>query len=956
MSSNQPLGPYAIGERVGSSVWLAEDSRTDKKIVVKLLTRQLPKDAARRDALIREVRVSAALYHTFLVPIVEIVPQGDNLLMIMEVVDGEPIARKVHDAPLEQKEFFRIAYQLASVVKYLHMKNILHGNIAGDSVLVTPEGQVKLAGLNIGNLLRRENASSAYQQKGSDVRSVSYLAPEQIATGTADERTDIFSLGTVFYEMATGKLPFVGATAADVARAIVEGQPASPRNANPNIDNTVMSVLGACLFKDPFKRAKDVRLLVESLEKLDSDAVTFAQQLEKRITHTAAAVETRRSILFVAGVADYDALAAEDPERAAKAASRMQQVLGESVYLFDGQVIDPFGVRMVAELPSVEAALEAGRKGEFDLSPGQQEEPLDVRMLLHAGTLEIQDGAPSGPAVAKAVAMLDLLAPNTLFISEEFVKEGRGNVRLRDAGARGGMKLYNIVAAEPAPATSGPTELTPSTADLEAEAAAEAQAAAIMAKAKARKRMLTFAAAAVVLLLLVTVAVAVMWTRRAPSDAEPVATATVAPKAQGATAENPKNVYVAPFVVDGADPALTERANAIRLGAIEILRSFPELRVVDTVTPETATISARVRPGAAGPELIATAGSTSSAPVALLDTASGIRAVVEQAVTEARAKPRTFAAADALNSFADAVVAKSANDAARADTSLRAALASDPNFLPAQLMAMQLFADAGKNEDAIAAAKQVATLDPANLDAARRVARASLISGDLQQAFAFYDLVLEREPNDAESLNLIARYAVSANDTAKFNATLARLKRVPPLQVEAHEPDLLAAAGRLGVAADRYYDVASKGQGSPALSLKMGRLYVLRHTLVLADDELKKLAQSDPLYGHHMLKAYIAAEYRNAAEAKSELDKALTAATPGDDSWTAAAEVHAILADTSGVLAALEKAVQRKEPTAAYVLANPLFRYLASEPRFQKVAATFTEQQGEERRALATVK
>jgi Tfp pilus assembly protein PilF len=943
MSSNQPLGPYAIGERVGSSVWLGEDTRSGRKIAVKLLTRQLPKEAAKRDALIRDVRVSAALYHTFLVPVVEIVPQGDNLLLVMEVVDAQPIARKVQSAPLDRAEFFRIAYQLASVGKYLHMKNLLHGNIAGDSVLVTSEGQVKLAGLNIGNLLRREHASSAYQQKGSDPRAVAYLAPEQIATATIEERTDIFSMGVVFYEMATGKLPFQGATPPDVARAIVEGNPISPRTANPNIDPTVMSVLGACLFKDPFKRAKDARFLVETLEKLDPEAATFAQQLEKKVSTPAAAhVEARRSILFVADVASHDE----------KAAARMQQILGEAVYLFDGQVVDPFGPRMIAELPSVDAALEAGRKGEFDAS--SEEDPLEVRMLLHAGELQMRDGAPAGPAIEKAIATLEHLPPNTLYISEEFVKEGRGNVRLRDAGAKAGVKLYTIVAAEPVAATA--VEATPSTAELEAEAAAEAQAVAVAATAKKRSNMFLFAAAAGLVLLLAIAAAAVMWMRSSSRAAAPVATKTAPPKPQGATAENPKSVYVAPFIVDGVDPALTERANAIRLGAIEILRSFPELRVVDTVTPDTATIAGTVRTSATGPELITTAAGTPSAPVALLDTASGIRAVVEQTLTAAQAKRRTFAVADALNSFADAVVARSANDSARADASLRSAIASDPSFLPAQLMAMQFYADAGRNEEAMAAAKQVALLDPANLDAARRVARTSLMGGDLQQAFAFYDLVLDRQPNDAESLNLLARYALSANDQAKFNATLARLKRVPPMQVAAHEPDLLAAAGRIGVAADRYYDVQSKGQGSAALSLKMGRLYVLRHTLTLAEDELKKLQQTDPLYGYHLLEAYIAAERGNAAEAKSELETALTASTPGDDSWTCAAEVHAILADTGSVLTSLEKAVQRKEPSAAYVLANPLFRYLESEPRFAKIRADFTAQQDEERRALATVK
>ncbi|HEX6085191.1 MAG TPA: protein kinase [Thermoanaerobaculia bacterium] len=945
--STPVAGPFVIGERVGSSVWLADDTRNGKRVAIKLLTRQLPKDAAKREALIREVRVAAALYHTFLVPILEIVPEGDNLLMVMEVIEGQPLFRKVTGNPLDRSGFFRVAYQLGAVVKYLHTKSILHGNLAGDSVLITPEGQIKLAGLNISNLLRRENSSNAYQQKGSDPRAVAYLAPEQIASTTIDERSDIFSLGTIFYEMATGRLPFHGPSAGEIARAIVDAQPPSPRSINPNVEHAVMQILGLCLFKDPFRRAKDMRALVEAIEKADPEAVAFAQQLEKKIvTKVAEASEARRSILFVADVPGGDAAQV----------ARMQQILGESVYLFDGQVIDPFGTRMIAELPSVEAALEAGRKGEFDFTPGQQDgEPLDVRMLLHAGELEMRDGSAAGPAVERALSTLQHLTPNTLFISEEFVKEGRGNVRLRDAGAKAGVKLYTIVPPEP---VAAPTEMTPSTASLEAEAAAVAEAHAIVAKEKSRRVMFgVIAAGAVLAVILGVVLGMMMWTRRDAGKAVPVAAATksAAPAADGATAENPKNVYVAPFVIDGNDPELTARANAIRVGATEILRSFPELRIVDDVTPDTATISARVRPGAAGPELVATAGAKTSAPVALLDTASGIRAVVEQAVAEAKAPPRQFAVAAALNSYADAVVAREANDAARTDTSLRAAMASDPNFLPAQLMAMQFYAAAGKPEEALAAAKKVAVLDPRNVDAARRVAKASLSRGELQQAFTFYDIVLDREPNDAESLNLVARYAVSANDTAKFNATLARLKRLPALQVAAHEPDLLAAAGRLGLAADKYYEVASNGGDNATLALKTGRLYVLRHTVTLAEEELKKLSGSDPLYGYPMLKAYIAAENGNAAEAKKELQSALSASEPGDDSWTCAAEVHAILNDTSGVLAALEKAAARKEPSAAYVLANPLFRYLGSEPRFQKIRTELAAQQDEVRRALAVV-
>jgi tetratricopeptide (TPR) repeat protein len=201
----------------------------------------------------------------------------------------------------------------------------------------------------------------------------------------------------------------------------------------------------------------------------------------------------------------------------------------------------------------------------------------------------------------------------------------------------------------------------------------------------------------------------------------------------------------------------------------------------------------------------------------------------------------------------------------------------------------------------------------------------------------------------------MSRYALAVSDAAKFNATLARMRGLPAIQVSVHEPDLLAASGRIETAVQRYYTAEESAPDNPALALKIGRLAALRHSLEIAEIERKKLAHSDPLYGQHMLAAYIAAEQQNRALALKELDTALSAAVPGDDAWTCAAEVHAILSDTSGVIGALEKAAKRKEPTAAYVLAHPLFRYLENEPRFQALKTTLTQQQTEIRAALAAV-
>jgi len=986
MSSPSELGPFILGERVGTSVWLAEDTRSSRRVALKLLTRALPKEPARREAMLRDVRIRAALYHTFLVPILEIVAVDDSLVMLMDVVEAQPISQRFRGKPADRETFFRIAHQLASVVKYLHMKELLHGNITGDSVMVTAEGQIRLGGLNLINLLRRDKSSMVWQHKGSDIRSVAYMAPEQIAQQFIDERTDVFATGVVLYVIATGSLPFKGEGAAEMARAIVEGQPASPKTLNPQIDNAVLATLGRCLFKDAGKRLRDAKTLLDTIDHADPEATHFAAKFEKKASAAPAApssdTRTRRSLLFLAEIAGYDELASADPEAARQAAARMQQVLGEAVYLFDGQVVDPFGTRLVAELPSVDSALEAARKAEFDAR--EAEPPLHVRMMLHAGEIEVRDGAATGPAVDSGFGATSQLAPNSLHISEEFVREGRGNVRLRDAGARGGLKLFTIVEPEPA-ATKEPT--SPTEEERAAEAAAAEEEAAVAAVVSNRKRSMAVAIAGVVVLLL-AIGALVMWLRLDRENAQPVIAAADAPAAPSSpTAENPQRVQLAAFRIDSSAPAAAERAEVVRQTAMAVIRAWPELRLVDKPAPDALIISAQVREravlaeaptvanataddtaqGTAAPtdtaapeppvtEFVPMSGSRLGNAVEMTNLAVPVRTLLEWTLREAKAKPHRIASDETLEALAEAVAARTANDAERAQTAIRKAVTLDPQFLPSQQAAMEIFAEAGLNEESVEAARQIVALDPANLDATRRVARASLISGDIRQAFELFSLVLKREPRDAESLNLFARYALSAGDTARFNATLEQLKAVTPREVAAHEPDALAAAGRLDAAIQRYYTVEETNPDNPALALKVGRLAVLRHSLPIAEIELAKLQKSDPLFGYHMLSAYIEAEKGNRAASLRELETALASAVPGDDAWTSAAEVYAILSDTNSVLASLEKAAARKEPTAAYVLAHPLFRYLENEPRFQKVATLLGEQQSEVRAALAAVK
>ncbi len=959
ISPGATLGSFKLVERLGTTTWRAEDGRSGKTVALKILANRLPADAARRETAIRDVRLAAVLQHLNVVVIDEVTAAGEALVMVMPFLEATPLST-VATSAASREAFFRIAWQLNAAMKFLHDKGIVHGNITGDSVLVTPAGEVKLAGMNLSNLLpRREGAPRSLPD---DVRKVAYLAPEQITNQLLDHRADLFSAGVVFYQLATGRLPYQEAQPAELARKIVSDPPASPKAANPAIEAPVMNVLGRCLFKDPSKRYRDARMVADDITRIEPGVEKWAEDLGRRIAAesrasvatqqaSAQARDAREAILFMADIANYDDLLERDPDGAARAVAKMQQILGESVYLFDGRVIDPFASRMVAELPTVEAALEAARKGEFDLVPDHVpgSDMLHVRLLLHAGWVTVSSSSIVGEAVDRAVHVIEQIQPLQLFITEDFVKRGRSNVRLRDAAARGGVKLFTIVAPE--------RELEPSAAsDSDLPVAQEVPTlagavpgpvpAAVVAPAATRPKSKAPLFALVGGLIAFAVGSALVWSRR--GDAPPAQTTAAPVKASVAIA---RKVYIAPVT---ADPSLAPQAEAMRLSAVELLKRMPGVEVATSPGADAIVVTSELRAGATGTEL-AFSGSGAATPVPAIDAASGIRALIEFAGAQLSSRPAMPAAPAVLNAFSDAVTARAANDNAKTETSLRAVVAADPAYLPAQLYALEFFSGSGNQKDALDAARNVFAADPANVDAARRVARASLGAGEIQQALRGYSAVLKKTSADPEALNVIAQYALASGDANLFASALKRLKAVPQGAVAVHEPDALIAAGRIDAAISKYYDIEVLQPTNSALALKIGRVSILRRSMAIAELELKKLEQLDPIYALPLLRAYIAAEKQDRAGARKALDEAERAAQPSDPYWTAAAEVHAIFADTRGVLDSLEQAVARKEPTGSYILANPLFRYLKNDERFMRMEKDLRAQQEEFRVALAQI-
>src|SRR5215472_6620862 len=131
VSPGSELLQYRLVERISTSVWRADDTRSSKPAVLKILTKQTPKDPARREEALKQVRLGAAVYHSFLVPIRDIIVAGDVLALAMDFIDVQPLSKYLDGKPRGKEEFYRLAYQIADVAKFLQARNMVHGNITG---------------------------------------------------------------------------------------------------------------------------------------------------------------------------------------------------------------------------------------------------------------------------------------------------------------------------------------------------------------------------------------------------------------------------------------------------------------------------------------------------------------------------------------------------------------------------------------------------------------------------------------------------------------------------------------------------------------------------------------------------------------------------------------------------------------------------------------------------------
>jgi len=254
-------------------VYRARDTRLDRIVALKLLRAGATDDPQAQPRFLREARAVAALKHPNIVSVYSVEETAGRTFITMELIDGEPLSDLIPGTGLELARLRQIALQLAAALTSAHPSGVTHRDLKPANVMIERNSTVKvldfgLAKMNKTTLLAdtTQLSSDIATQAGVIMGTVPYMSPEQIQGRAVDQRTDIFSLGVILYEMATGKRPFRGGTSADIAASILRDEPERISAQRPDLPTSLERIIGRCLVKDPTGRFLSAAAVQRELE------------------------------------------------------------------------------------------------------------------------------------------------------------------------------------------------------------------------------------------------------------------------------------------------------------------------------------------------------------------------------------------------------------------------------------------------------------------------------------------------------------------------------------------------------------------------------------------------------------------------------------------------------------------------------------------------------------------
>src|SRR5215203_485128 len=269
------LGPYTILELLGSGgmgeVYLAQDSRLGRRVALKLLPDHFVTNEDRLRRFRQEARAASALNHPNIITIHEIGEAETTHYIVTEFIEGETLRAHLIRNRVELVRALDIATQTASALSAAHVAGIVHRDIKPENIMLRRDGYVKVLDFGIAKLMPSPSSGMSYETSpGLVVGTAHYMSPEQAQGLKVDERTDIWSLGIVLYEMVTGQLPFKGKTLSHTIVSIVEQQ-LPPLVHGPEVPVELERIVMKALNKSPDERYQTIKDMLVDLRMLQRE-------------------------------------------------------------------------------------------------------------------------------------------------------------------------------------------------------------------------------------------------------------------------------------------------------------------------------------------------------------------------------------------------------------------------------------------------------------------------------------------------------------------------------------------------------------------------------------------------------------------------------------------------------------------------------------------------------------
>ncbi|UKS30011.1 Stk1 family PASTA domain-containing Ser/Thr kinase [Paenibacillus sp. HWE-109] len=260
-------GRYEILERIGGGgmalVYKGHDLLLNRKVAVKVLRQQYVHDEEFIRRFRREAQAAASLSHPNVVSIYDVGQEEDVHYIVMEYIEGKTLNDLIKEkAPLQVEDAVHFASQIADALDHAHHNEIIHRDIKPHNILIGKNGRVKVTDFGIA----RAATSSTITQTGSVVGSVHYFSPEHAKGTNTGEKSDLYSLGIVMYQMLTAKLPFLGESPISVALKHLQEDVEEPRKVNPLIPQSVENIILKAMRKKPEERYRSAKLMMEDLD------------------------------------------------------------------------------------------------------------------------------------------------------------------------------------------------------------------------------------------------------------------------------------------------------------------------------------------------------------------------------------------------------------------------------------------------------------------------------------------------------------------------------------------------------------------------------------------------------------------------------------------------------------------------------------------------------------------